>query len=97
MNDIDHDPEMELVVLPSGRVVRADSREGEAFKASQNAEDTQPTEAQPQEESSERDEVHETWAAMGLSKKAWSQSPSPQPEEGRHTRQASRNTAASPA
>lgn len=85
---------VELVQLPNGGIVAATSEEGRAFKASE-AERTvsQPragqepgntTESNPRvSEVAVDDEVHRIWAEMGLSRRAWSQSPSPQPERDR--------------
>lgn len=84
---------VELVQLPSGRIVAATSEEGKAVKTSE-AERTvgQPRAAQEPGTTTEanprvsgvtvNDEVHRIWAEMGLSRRAWSQSPSPQPERG---------------
>lgn len=85
---------VEMLQLPSGRIVTADSAEGEAFKASQPASGaaagaTAPSAGQglsaqaqpPTGEGSARvndDKVHELWLSMGLSKRAWSQSPPPE-------------------
>lgn len=85
---------VELVQLPSGRIVAATSEEGKAFKTSEAERMiSQPRAAQEPEittEANQRvsegtvdDEVHRIWAEMGLSRKAWSQSPSPQPERDR--------------
>lgn len=82
---------VELVQLPSGRIVTATSEEGKTFKASEaerttgqlgTAQDPAPcTETnQGASEVTVDDEVHRVWAGMGLSRRAWSQSPSPQPE-----------------
>lgn len=87
-------PSVELVQLPSGRIVAATSEEGQAFKTSEAGRTvSQPrvaqgpgaaTEANPRaSEVAVDDEVHRIWAEMGLSRRAWSQSPSPQPERER--------------
>lgn len=85
---------VELVQLPSGRIVRATSEEGKAFKTSETertggqsipAQNLVPTTETNQRASGVTvdDEVHRIWAEMGLSRRAWSQSPSPQPEGDR--------------
>ncbi|KAL1873582.1 hypothetical protein Daus18300_003949 [Diaporthe australafricana] len=75
------DESIELVQLPSGRIVQADSEEGKAFRASQRNEAARIPEALSQQTSGFNmdDEVHRIWADMGLSRRAWSQSPSPPP------------------
>lgn len=76
-------PDIELVVLPTGRVVAADSEEGLAFKASKEEHDTEtiaiqaPRPRTPPEE----DKVHKVWADLGLSKRAW-----PPPEASQYHR-----------
>lgn len=81
---------VELVQLPSGKIVPADSEEA---RASQEASSQAPrTEAintspegaasapPPQEEYGGPDlddEVHRKWSDMGLSRRAWSKTPSP--------------------
>lgn len=72
---------IELVQLPSGKIVQADSEEGKAFKASQQSEAAAVPETQlPQASGFDMDDkVHQVWADMGLSRRAWSQSPSPPP------------------
>ncbi|ROW13858.1 hypothetical protein VPNG_03657 [Cytospora leucostoma] len=83
---------IELVQLPSGKIVSADSEEGKAFRLSQggdktgaSAPTTEPVITQPQAVHGGRgvnvdDETHRIWADMGLSRRAWSKSPSPPPE-----------------
>ena len=82
---------IELVQLPSGKIVTASSQEGKAFKMSRAMETTsQSTAAQEPALTTETyqrasgvsvdDEVHRIWAEMGLSRRAWSKSPSPQPD-----------------
>lgn len=84
---------VELVQLSGGRIVIATSEEGKAFKASEaervagqsRAPQQRVHSARTNERASEvtvDDEVHRVWAEMGLSMRAWSQSPSPQPERG---------------
>lgn len=78
------DESIELVQLPSGKIVQANSEEGRAFKASRASradEGATVPQAQLQQTSgfSMDDEVHRMWADMGLSRRAWSQSPSPPP------------------
>lgn len=97
--EITSEVDIELVQLPTGRIVAADSEEGEAFKAAQQA-PKKPAAAQtglldagrggdvsgdqglaPAQEVHSGvavdDKVHRLWADMGLSRRAWSQSPSP--------------------
>lgn len=85
---------VELVQLPSGRIVTATSEEGKAFKMSEAERAVnQPraaqgpmatTEANPRgSDMTVDDDVHRIWADMGLSRRAWSQSPSRQPERDR--------------
>lgn len=84
---------VELIQLPSGRIVAATSEEGKVFKTSEAQRTVgQPSESQEPGSTVEAnprvsgvtvdDEVHRIWAEMGLSRRAWSQSPSPQPERG---------------
>lgn len=75
------DESIELVQLPSGRIVQANSEEGKAFRASRPAQcvDVPETQAQQASGFNMDDEVHRVWADMGLSRRAWSQSPSPPP------------------
>ncbi|KAJ0122661.1 hypothetical protein J7T55_003176 [Diaporthe amygdali] len=75
------DESIELVQLPSGRIVQANSEEGKAFRASRPAQSADVPETQAQQASGFNmdDEVHRVWADMGLSRRAWSQSPSPPP------------------
>lgn len=77
------DESIELVQLPSGKIVQANSEEGRAFKASQAKEGDAAPQTQLQQTSGFNmdDEVHRMWADMGLSRRAWSQSPSPPPAE----------------
>lgn len=77
------DESIELVQLPSGKIVQANSEEGKAFKASQAKEGATAPQTQLQQTSGFNmdDEVHRMWADMGLSRRAWSQSPSPPPAE----------------
>lgn len=95
---------LELVQLPGGRVVAADSEEGQRHCASQGEREAAGTvasrsvaaaEAQGHEPRdvdeplSVDDEVHRLWADMGLSRRAWSQSPSPPQAATQHRRQPS--------
>lgn len=75
------DESIELVQLPSGKIVQANSEEGKAFKASRPTEAAAVPQTQLQQTSGFNmdDEVHRIWADMGLSRRAWSQSPSPPP------------------
>lgn len=84
---------IELVQLPTGKIVDATSEEGKAFKASPEA-SRQDEAAAAQESGGARDgasgagpsfedEVHKAWADMGLSTRAWSKSPSPEQEQHR--------------
>ncbi|KUI73283.1 hypothetical protein VM1G_09111 [Cytospora mali] len=74
---------IELVQLPSGKIVAADSEEGKEFKASAEEEnagqarvvDSPGTPEQAVGGVANDDEVHRIWADMGLSRRAWSQSP----------------------
>ncbi|ROW10146.1 hypothetical protein VMCG_01838 [Cytospora schulzeri] len=89
-------PSIELVQLPTGKIVSADSEEGQAFKSSQAGENTgratpatetaisQPQLSQGGTGVSPDDETHRIWADMGLSRRAWSKSPSPPPEDLQH-------------
>lgn len=88
---------VELVQLPSGRIVPVDSDEGRAAQnqgapASKVARGVQPpdvTVTSPPQQNAEQsnraggDEVHRIWEEMGLSRRAWSKSPSPPPEGAR--------------
>lgn len=87
---------VELIQLPSGRIVTADSDEGRAFQSrgvpeGKDARALQPpdvTVTSPHNETRQStrrdgDEVHRIWEEMGLSRRAWSKSPSPPPEEAR--------------
>lgn len=89
---------VELVQLPSGRIVAADSEEGRASQSREVSKDTgtrgvQPlpdvtVTSPPQHEAAQRtrrgdEEVHRIWQEMGLSRRAWSKSPSPPPEGAR--------------
>lgn len=80
--------DIELVELPTGRIVAAESEEGRAFQAAQAAAGTNTaTAAGHEDETRERDvaregstiivddELHKMWADMGLSRRAWSTSP----------------------
>lgn len=85
--------DIELVQLPSGRIVAATSEEGRAFQAtlcpqpdveSSLEQHTSLAVGIEQDHNQERDnvgndEVHRAWAESGMSKRAWSQSPSPPP------------------
>ncbi|KAL2286662.1 hypothetical protein FJTKL_06656 [Diaporthe vaccinii] len=85
---------VELVQLPSGRIVAADSDEGRAAQSQRTPEgksvlNVQPPDvtvtSPPQQDAGQRtrregDEVHRIWEEMGLSRRAWSKSPSPPPE-----------------
>lgn len=75
------DESIELVQLPSGKIVQANSEEGKAFKASRPTDGATIPQTQLQQTSGFNmdDEVHRIWADMGLSRRAWSQSPSPPP------------------
>lgn len=81
---------VELVQLPTGKIVAASSEEGKAFRESS----TQPTLVETVESTSAQggtreagpnfeDEVHKAWADMGLSTRAWSKSPTPEPAQPR--------------
>lgn len=81
---------IKLVQLSSGKIVAAESEEGRAFKASaEENEATGQTRAATFSSIPEQthaviavtidDEVHRNWSDMGLSRRAWSQSPSPPP------------------
>lgn len=95
---------VELVQLPTGRIVRADSEEGRALTGSEASKAAAAVTAgtgtrtrmtpQPfavvvagggggEQSRPGEDEVHRLWADMGLSKRAWSRSPSPTRQEGR--------------
>ncbi|KAF3765049.1 hypothetical protein M406DRAFT_107000 [Cryphonectria parasitica EP155] len=79
---------IELVELPSGRIVAADSEEGRDFQGSQAAVGgegvkqvtEQPTGEVSMEGHAAADEVHRLWADMGLSRRAYSTSPTPPPQ-----------------
>ncbi|POS76257.1 hypothetical protein DHEL01_v205350 [Diaporthe helianthi] len=75
------DESIELVQLPSGKIVQANSEEGRAVRESQRNEENTVAQRQVQQTTSFNmdDEVHRIWADMGLSRRAWSQSPSPPP------------------
>lgn len=89
-------PSIELVQLPTGKIVSADSEEGQAFKSTQPGDNagratpaTETATSQPQVSQGGTgitmdDETHRIWADMGLSRRAWSKSPSPPPENMRH-------------
>lgn len=81
---------VELIQLPSGKIVPADSEEARASQeASSQAPRTDPIDASPEEAASAPppqeehggpdldDEVHRKWSDMGLSRRAWSKTPSP--------------------
>lgn len=86
----------ELVVLATGKVVLADSKEGKAFRAAPRSAPTAPETSDPADARDARtipdvaddregaarvdDETHRLWADMGLSRRAWSKSPTPSPE-----------------
>lgn len=88
----------ELVVLATGKVVLAGSEEGKAFQAAQApkptvAEATEPTDGDSPTKIPDvsdngmsslalDDETHQLWAGMGLSRRAWSKSPTASPEQG---------------
>lgn len=78
---------VELVQLPTGRIVPATSEEGIRHQASEEAERAQASgQKQAQEAVPGRrmsDEVHRIWADMGLSRRAYSQSASPEPGRAR--------------
>lgn len=75
----------ELVVLSTGRVVPADSEDARAERDAQRAVGTRPVveaEAHHTQEESQRDPndpVHKVYQDLGLSKRAWSKSPSTSP------------------
>lgn len=83
---------IELVQLPTGKIVAASSDEGKAFKTAADQSLRQPEAAIAARESTHghgetslaglnfEDEVHKAWADMGLSARAWSKSPPPRPE-----------------
>ncbi|KAI3391042.1 hypothetical protein diail_8093 [Diaporthe ilicicola] len=76
---------VELIQLPSGRIVPADSDEGRASQGQviQPPDITVTSPKQQRERRSEArgdDEVHRIWEEMGLSRRAWSKTPSPPPE-----------------
>lgn len=75
------DESIELVQLPSGKIVQANSEEGRAFKESRPNEGATapPTQLEQTSGFNMDDEVHRMWSDMGLSRRAWSQSPSPPP------------------
>lgn len=87
--------DVEVIKLPSGKIVSADSEEGIASKARKSiraGESQQPVLERLEQSASEDpvvDEVHEMWSKMGISKRAWSQSPPPPPEERRRAAQQS--------
>lgn len=110
--DISSEPHasIELVQLPTGRIVAADSEEGKEFTASQAGSSPQQGPSPQQEgitvagaETTQRregaqsasaiavpDAIHDMWAGMGLSRRAWSLSPATSPEqEATHRRQIS--------
>ncbi|KAG8163741.1 hypothetical protein KVR01_007038 [Diaporthe batatas] len=68
------DESIELVQLPSGKIVQANSEEGRAFTESQRTEETTIPRTQMQQSTGFNmdDEVHRLWADMGLSRRAWS-------------------------
>lgn len=82
---------IELVVLPTGRVVAASSDEGRAFQIEhqQSAQASLEPASKPRpadakevgveivSEVSADDKVHKRWEEMGLSKRAWTKLPSP--------------------
>ncbi|KAL1849151.1 hypothetical protein Daus18300_013356 [Diaporthe australafricana] len=89
---------VELVQLPSGRIVPADSEEGRASQTQRVSEGQKtrgvpppdvtlapPTRQESRQQSEPRsdDEVHRIWEEMGLSRRAWSKTPSPPPEGAR--------------
>lgn len=81
---------VELVQLPTGKIVAASSEEGKAFKefsgVSRPAETAESTSGQGGSREagpSFEDEVHKAWADMGLSTRAWSKSPTPEPAQPR--------------
>lgn len=91
---------LELVELPGGRIVAVDSEEARAHRVMQTGREPTAAVAQQaggreNDESHDRDgsdddavliddEVHKLWADMGLSRRAWSKSPSPQQRTIRH-------------
>lgn len=82
---------VELVQLPTGRIIRADSDEGLAFQQQSSQAQrgsNQPATVLPNSEEAPPvyDKVHQTWADMGFSKRAWSQSPSASPQSAAHGR-----------
>lgn len=79
---------VELVQLPTGKIVAASSEEAKAFKESSGvsrpAEAAESTGAQGETREAAQsfeDEVHKAWADMGLSTRAWSKSPTPEPAQ----------------
>lgn len=81
---------VELVQLPTGKIVEASSEEGKAYKESsgasrpaQTAESTSAQGGTREAGPSFEDEVHKAWADMGLSTRAWSKSPTPEPAQPR--------------
>lgn len=92
---------VELVQLPSGKIVRADSQEGKAHQAPEAPAQTETAERKQNDNSMQPDqnaptpaaddEAQRIWAAMGLPRRAWSQSPPPSPEQRRHAHHQSLN------
>lgn len=90
---------VELVVLPSGKVVRADSDEAQVANVQalqSEAGPSQPAVAASVEQQDPeqlgpdaQDPVHENWAKMGFSKRAWS--PHGSTQQGTHSRHQSLN------
>lgn len=90
---------VELVQLPSGRIVPTDSGEGKALKTSQaeigtagivpplEGDPTPGTTSQRTSGATVEDEVHKLWSDMGLSKRAWSPPASPERVVGRGQQQ----------
>ncbi|KUI73284.1 hypothetical protein VM1G_09110 [Cytospora mali] len=84
---------IELVQLPSGKIVAAGSEDGKPFgsseagsKTGQAAPTTEMATSEPQLVQGGSgvtldDETHRIWADMGLSRRAWSKSPSPLPDD----------------
>lgn len=83
---------VELVQIQSGKIVPANSEEGRALKALSPTTEraigavtaSAPTGAVPSSEinlGQVDDDVHQLWLSMGLSKRAWSKSPSPERDQ----------------
>lgn len=85
--DVTGHEDLELVQLPSGRVVRADSEEGSAFRQQQQqAASLVNTHENVAENAVVHDKVHQAWSDSGFSRRAWSKSPTASPEPAAHQR-----------